>query len=862
MQYWWAVVVSVCVVSTALAVEESSSTSLADSTVDAEPPLISVDDPPRYVFPQRREVDGYSLVLHAPQIRSWPEFKSLEALLAIELTPPDGGSPSLGTLSVTGATEIDMARRIVTLRQQQIGEVIFSGEAADEYEEVVTHLATRSELDIPLDLFLAQLADDVLSDPPPPGFNTDPPVIHVASTPTLLLLINGTPVLSDVADTGVKAVVNANWPVFQEAQGGAFYLLNRDLWLTAPRLDGAWKPASSLPRGMSAFPEGEEYEAIRAAVPLSKSSTPVPTVIVTDRPEELIVSNGEPTLEAVPGAGDLEYVSNTESPLFRLEGTWYFLVAGRWFTTSNLDDGLWRYQAELPEVFGLIPEDHAMASVLASVPGTVQSRMAALEALLPTTKQVARDAEAPVEVTYAGEPRFEPIPDTEVSRAANSGYDVIQYGNVYYLCYSGIWYEANAPIGPWVVAAAVPDEIYAIPPSSPSYHVTQVTVAESSPTTVIYTYPPAYSSSVYVVYGVPYYGTGWYYPPYIYGPYYYPYWGSYGHGSWYNPVTGGYGSRSVWYGPYGGYSYTQGYNPRTGRYGYMETAWDGDEWGSHSETYNPRTGISTETSRYYDEDRNKSEMDRRIERGDKAMEVSRDVNWDEGTSQTKRETSSGASSNIKRQYEDGTVSSSGTIETADGRTFDVEGERTRQGGSGTITGEQGSAELNTQRNSGRSVTSIEGSEGGKGVSVSGRGPGRTTIAESGSGDLYAGHNGNVFKKTDDGWQKHENGGWNPVDAPERSDSRSINLSDYQKQRENRPTQTGTRAGGSYEQRQQMGAQRQQRDPYRSSRDLSQLNRDHSARQRGNRQFQQRQRRAGGMQRGGVQRRGGGMRRRR
>ena len=72
---------------------------------------------------------------------------------------------------------------------------------------------------------------------------------------------------------------------------------------------------------------------------------------------------------------------------------------------------------------------------------------------------------------------------------------------------------------------------------------------------------------MWVVYGVPYYGTGWYYPPYWYGGYYYPYYGSYGYGSWYNPVTGGFGSRSVWYGPYGGYSYTQGYNARTGRYG-------------------------------------------------------------------------------------------------------------------------------------------------------------------------------------------------------------------------------------------------------------------------------------------------------
>ena len=134
--------------------------------------------------------------------------------------------------------------------------------------------------------------------------------------------------------------------------------------------------------------------------------------------------------------------------------------------------------------------------------------------------------------------------------------------------------------------------IYEIPPDSPAYDTTQVKVASSTASAVTYTYPASYSSGVYVVYGVPYYGTGWYYPPYYYGGYYYPFWGSYGHGSWYNPATGGYGSRSAWYGPYGGYSYSQGYNPTSGRYGWVETAWDGNERGSYGETYNPRTVVS------------------------------------------------------------------------------------------------------------------------------------------------------------------------------------------------------------------------------------------------------------------------------
>lgn len=858
------------------------------------PPLVSIEEPPTYTFPQRRELDGYSLVLHAPQIETWPEFKSFSALIAIELTTPGDAEPSFGTARVTGATRLDMDRRIVIVDKPKISEVIFSGKSADEYEDVVAGMATRKELDIPLDLFLVQLADNVLSDPPPPGFNTTPPAIHVASTPTILLLVNGSPVLGDVEGSGLKVVVNANWPVFQAAAGkGPFYLLDKKLWLSAAKLDGKWKAASSLPVALSKLPDGDEYAAVKAAVPLKKSSQPIPKVIFTDHPAELIVTDGKIVLDTIPDTDGLKYVSNTKSPLFELDGSWYYLVAGRWFTTKSLTKGPWTYHPELPPTFEKIPKDHAMASVRASVPGTVEAKTAALEALLPTTTEVALDAKPPIEVTYAGEPKFEPIPNTQVSRAVNSGYDIIQYGSDYYLVYAGIWYVASAPIGPWTVTTTVPAPIYAIPPSSPAYNVTQVTVVESTPTKVVYSYPPAYSSSVYVVYGVPYYGTGWYYPPYIYGGYYYPYYGSYGHGSWYNPATGGYGSRSVWYGPYGGYSYTQGYNPSTGRYGYMETGWDNDEWASHSETYNSRTGVGTETSRYYDEDRNKSEMDRTVQRGDQWVQTQRETNWEEGTSQTQRKTSGGGESNMKRQYEDGTVSSSGTITTGDGKTFNVEGEQTRQGGSSTITGAQGSANLETQRNNGRSVTSIEGSGGGQGVSMSGQGPGRTTIGQSGSGDLYAGHNGNVYKKTDDGWQKREGGSWNSVDTPERpqgdsgraqagttatsregagsisGNSRSISvsdyLSDYQKQIGQADAKLSAAATGQ-RQRDQMNTQRQGGSFSGNQRrsDMSRLDRDYSARQGGSAQARQRSagmQRGGmsGMQRGGM--RGGGGRRR-
>ena len=95
----------------------------------------------------------------------------------------------------------------------------------------------------------------------------------------------------------------------------------------------------------------------------------------------------------------------------------------------------------------------------------------------------------------------------------------------------------------------------------------------------------------------------------------------------------------------------------------------------------------------------------------------------------------------------------------DGGGVKREGEFTGQGGQSVST--------DTVRQGDRSVTKAEGAGGGSAISTSGGLGDRTTIAQSGSGDVYAGHDGNVYRKTDDGWQQHGDGGWSDVNVPDR-----------------------------------------------------------------------------------------------
>ena len=131
--------------------------------------------------------------------------------------------------------------------------------------------------------------------------------------------------------------------------------------------------------------------------------------------------------------------------------------------------------------------------MLASVPGTDEAAEAVLLAQIPQTARVDKKQVKAPEVQYQGNPQFEPIPQTTVARAANTDKDIIKVGDLYYMCFQGVWFMGRSPNGPWEVTGSVPGQIYEIPISSPSYHVTNVTVVEDNSDAVVFATAAAYT---------------------------------------------------------------------------------------------------------------------------------------------------------------------------------------------------------------------------------------------------------------------------------------------------------------------------------------------------------------------------------
>jgi hypothetical protein len=547
---------------------------------------------------------GAKLVMYQPQVTKWEKTSRLEARIAIAFSAPGAEAPSLGTFEIESATEVDLETRLVRMSSVRIIRHRFPSLDEATSQKLLAkleELLPKDELIVALDRILASLerAEVELQ---AVETKTTPPKIIVSQKPAVLVILDGKPIWSPIEKNDLQFAVNTNWDLFQLPSASTFYLRDDDAWYKASKLEGAWSPAGKLPKKFKKLPkDNDNWKDVRANLPGRKiKPEEVPLVYMSEVPAELILLAGEPRLAMIEGT-ELLWVTNTESSLFLHgpESRFYYLVSGRWFRADDLG-GSWSFAThDLPEEFAKIPDDHPMAEVRASVPGTAEAQEAVLLAQIPQTATVERD-QVTAEVSYVGEPEFKPIEGTSMYYATNTSSDVIRVGDLYYLCFQGVWFVSTGPNGPWSVANEVPSDIYSIPPSSPVYNTTYVQVYDHSPHTVTFGYTSGYYG-VYYSYGCMVFGTGWHYDPwYYYGPYYpypvyYPYPYSYGVGAYYNPYTGTYGRGASVYGPYGGIGGASFFNPRTGTYARGAAAWGPYNARGWAEAYNPRTGTYART---------------------------------------------------------------------------------------------------------------------------------------------------------------------------------------------------------------------------------------------------------------------------
>src|SRR5437773_2811780 len=761
----------------------------------------NVTDP---CWPREKYSNGNRLIIYQPQVDDWKNSRELTWRMAVSLTHK-GGKEVVGVVEMKGNTDVDNVAKVVIITNPQVTGTHFP--SLDQATAEKMEQSFKTFIPPTLSISLHRLIASTPMQRPPTGveLNNDPPKIFVGYRPSILLSVNGEPVLSEVPNTNLKFVVNTQWPLFFDTGNSTYYLAAGQQWLTTNSLEGQWSPAKKLPPDMSKVPQDKQWSALKKIIPPpAKSGGVTPAVFYSDKPAEVILFDGQPVYAQVQDT-QLTYATNTDSVVFVFTPTqpFYYLTAGRWFSAMDLQ-GPWTYATpNLPADFAKIPPSSPASAIVASVPGTDEAKDAVLLAQVPTTMTVKpAEAQAKVKVAYGGDAKFEPIKGTSMAYATNTQDKVIKVGDVYYLCLQGVWFMSPNPQGPWTTCTSVPQEIYTIPQRPPLYNVTYVTQTANPDGTVQASYTAGYLGGFILgaaTGAIIANGSGYYWPPYVYHPPYgyaayypwaTPYGGAYYGTAHYNSATGAYGWSQTAYGPYGSATRGAAYNPYTGTAARGATV--STPYGSRSaaQAYNPYTGTYAQTR----------------------QGSSPNAQW--------------GSSYVSRGNQSATM---GHYSTANG-----------------------------------TVAGISGSQGGKAAGAS-TAWGNTAVGKTASGNMYAGHDGNVYKNTGNGWQKYDNGSWNSVNKPqpnwqqaESSQQRTATESNQQRTSAASNYDRSSASGASYNRSSTSSYNRASEGGYNrsggsSSSEMQNMQREAQNRQRGGQEsqrFQDFQRSGGGDRWGG------------
>ncbi|MEM1402532.1 MAG: carbohydrate-binding family V/XII [Pseudomonadota bacterium] len=487
-------------------------------------------------WPQEITGDEGTLVIYQPQPEALDGDK-LSARAAISLEPAGSGEAIFGAMWFESRIATDRSAGTASVLDITVTKVGWP-DSKDAGEQRLIQFVEKAfpdhGFDISLDRLSASLETADIERKSLEDLKNDPPIIVFREELTALLLFDGKPRFKEVENSPYKRALNTPFLVVRKGRKEN-YLSDGTHWYRAEDPMGPWAVTNSPPQDLV---KAIEESTAKSGNEQTKSEGPAPAIVAATEPTELVVTVGRPDWQSLEG-GEILYVKNTETPWLRYlpTGNMYLLLSGRWFRSKSAD-GPWTFVPadELPEAFASIPPASDIGGLRTSVAGTEEAEQAMLDAAIPQTAAINRD-EASLTVEYDGKPKFERIKDTEVSYAVNTGAQVLKIEERYYAVDNGVWFESDSPMGPWIVADTVPEEeIAKIPPSAPVYNVTHVHVYESTPEVVYVGYTPGYLWS-FPYYGVPVYGTGWYYPPY-WGGYYYPRPPTWGFHVGYNPWTG------------------------------------------------------------------------------------------------------------------------------------------------------------------------------------------------------------------------------------------------------------------------------------------------------------------------------------
>ena len=275
------------------------------------PSLISAQDPG---WPRQIVKPGGKLIIYQPQVDDWRDFTDIKWRDAFQLTPTSGRQ-IVGAATFEGTTEVDTGSHSVLIFNIEVLNTYFPSQ--DPASSAELDQLFRSFIPFKFNISLDRVVEYTpkRESVKPVALKNDPPYIFVSYSPSILLEVDGEPVLSDFTKTNLNFVVNTTRPLFYEKSKLQYYLLVNNIWLTAGDLHGPWSRVTKLSKEFDKLPNAGKFAEAKKAIPPPEISNPIiPQVLYSTVPAEVILFDGHPTYAQIPGT-QLVYANNTDSPV-------------------------------------------------------------------------------------------------------------------------------------------------------------------------------------------------------------------------------------------------------------------------------------------------------------------------------------------------------------------------------------------------------------------------------------------------------------------------------------------------------------------------------------------------------------------
>ncbi len=355
-------------------------------------------------WPKKLQHPKGTIMMYQPQLEDF-EGDYLKGLVAISGKTKEMKQPVFGALWLEGRLASDRDSRMGTIEQVRILDAKFPDVQPEEIEKLMTFLdAEVEDWAIPISLDRLVVEMDLLEKKwaGEQGLANDPPEIIFRNKPAVLVPMAGEPRTIPIPDSRIMQVVNTPFTMLFDPVAKTYYLWGGGVWLSAAEVAGPWKELDALPDDLKTLVTRIEEQVAEDArqrgleppsLKRERKDGPIPEIIVSPVPAELLVTEGDPQFTRIAGTG-LMFAGNTENNIFldTASQDYYVLISGRWFKTRSLADGPFAYVApdQLPADFARIPPDSPKGFVLASVAGTVQAREAVLDNRIPQTAVIDR----------------------------------------------------------------------------------------------------------------------------------------------------------------------------------------------------------------------------------------------------------------------------------------------------------------------------------------------------------------------------------------------------------------------------------------------------------------------------------------